>query len=173
MRYKKKFGFLILLLTLIFFTNCEKDDICVDGDTPLLIIRFYDINDETKLKPVPLLRIVGEGKNTTVNTIADRSSKLDSIGLPLKIDATTTSFSFIKDSADSEGEVKTETGNIDILNFTYTTKEIFVSRACGYIANYEDLGNTITTDSDLWIKKIEVITTTIENKPGAHVKIFH
>ena len=31
-----------LLLLFLILLSCEKDDICVDGDTPHLIIRFYD-----------------------------------------------------------------------------------------------------------------------------------
>ena len=41
---------LLLLFVFIAISACEKDDICVDGDTPLLIIRFYDAADSATLK---------------------------------------------------------------------------------------------------------------------------
>ena len=41
---------LLLLLGIIFISSCEKDDICVEGDTPLLVIEFYDAEDTSTLK---------------------------------------------------------------------------------------------------------------------------
>ena len=91
---------LVFVLALVFI-HCEKDDICVDGNTPLLIIRFYDAESATMLKEVPSLRVVGLGQSSTVNTVADRTS-LDSIAVPLRINEATTSFLLIMDSADED-----------------------------------------------------------------------
>lgn len=169
---KIKIAFLFLL-SIISFSACEKDDICVDGDTPLLIIRFYDAEDRTELKAVPSLRVVGIGQTTTVNTITDRSSTLDSISLPLRIDAATTGFTLITDSEDDD--TGTEIGNSDILNFSYIVNEKFISRACGFVANFDDLSHELTTDEENWIIDIEVTKTlvTTETTTTAHVKIFH
>ena len=90
---------LLVLIVIISFIACEKDDICVDGDTPLLIIQFYDIENPSELKAVPSLRVIGLGQSSTVNTIADRTS-LDSISLPLRINEANTGFILISDSAD-------------------------------------------------------------------------
>lgn len=160
----------IILLGIIYFSACEKDDICVDGDTPLLVIRFYDFDNPEETKAVPSLRVVGLGQNITVNTIADRTS-LDSIGIPLRIGEVNTGFYFIMDSATDENEI--ETGNTDTLTFSYEIKEIFKSRACGFIVNYDNLDNTLETGVDNWIKSIEIDTTFVTNSSSAHVKIFH
>lgn len=160
----------IILLGIIYFSACEKDDICVDGDTPLLVIRFYDFDNPEETKAVPSLRVVGLGQNITVNTIADRTS-LDSIGIPLRIGEANTGFYFIMDSATDENEI--ETGNTDTLTFSYEIKEIFKSRACGFIVNYDNLDNTLETGVDNWIKSIEIDTTFVTNSSSAHVKIFH
>ena len=160
---------LLFLMIFISFSACEKDDICVDGDTPLMIIRFYDNENPGELKAVPNLRIVGLGQSSTVNTIADRTS-LDSVALPLRINEINTGFIFISDSADEDD---LETGNIDTLSFDYSTQEIFISRACGYIANYDNLSETITSDSENWIQNIEIVTPLIKLQDGAHVKIYH
>ena len=69
---------LIVLLGIFSFSACEKDDICIEGDTPQLVIRFYDIENPTEYKAVPGLRVAGAGKEFTVSTFADRSD-LDSI----------------------------------------------------------------------------------------------
>ena len=159
---------LLILMVVISFSACEKDDICVDGDTPLMIIRFYDNDNPSELKAVPNLRIIGLGQSSTVNTIADRTS-LDSVALPLRINEVNTGFIFISDSADEDD---LETGNIDTLSFDYSTQEIFISRACGYIANYDDLSETITSDRENLIQNIEIVSPIIKLQDSAHVKIY-
>ena len=160
---------LLVLIAIISFTACEKDDICVDGNTPLLIIRFYDNENPGELKAVPSLRVVGLGQSSTVNTFSDRTS-LDSIALPLRINEANTGFILISDSADEDD---LETGNNDTLTFDYSTLEVFISRACGYIANYDDLGELLTSDSENWIQNIEIVSPLIQQQDSAHVKIFH
>ena len=160
---------LLVLIVIISFTACEKDDICVDGNTPLLIIRFYDSENPGELKAVPSLRVVGLGQSSTVNTFADRTS-LDSIALPLRINEANTGFILISDSADEDD---LETGNNDTLTFDYSTLEVFISRACGYIANYDDLGELLTSDSENWIQNIEIVSPLIQQQDSDHVKIFH
>lgn len=175
----KKFHTLILfIIVLIGFGACEKDDICIDGDTPLLVIRFYDFDNPTELKKVTKFRIAGVGQNTTVTTVSDRTDT-DSIAIPLKVTENSTGFYFISNSSDVEttdtsGETITvEGGDIDTLYLNYTRIDKFISRACGYIANYEDLTSDLKTEIDNWIKDIEIVTPLVENSTAAHVKIFH
>ena len=166
----RKIGTFILFLAGFLFINaCEKDDICVEGDTPLLIIRFYDSEDPTELKSVSSLRVIGIGQTDPVDTFTDRSS-LDSISIPLRINQPDTGFLLISDSADEDD---LETGNIDTLTFTYNTEEVFVSRACGFVANYNDLSDSLTDGSENWIQDIEIINSTINSQASAHVQIFH
>ncbi len=167
-----KIAFLIFL-GILSFSSCEKDDICVDADTPLLIIRFYDAENPTEFKTVPSLRVVGVGNGSPVDTFDDRLSTLDSISVPLKSSDTTTTFLFTKDSADDDDGA--ETGNSDSLMLTYTTEEKFISRACGYVVNYNDLNIDFTASDENWIQRIEIVNTTIKTEETitAHVKIFH
>lgn len=164
------------LRAIFFFTvgfllinSCEKDDICVEGDTPLLIIRFYDAENPEVFKSVSSLRVRGIGQENPVDTFTDRSS-LDSISIPLRINQPDTGFLLILDSA-TEDDV--ETGNIDTLTFSYATQEVFVSKACGFIANYDQLNESLTTDTENWIQSIEIISPTINSQADAHVQIFH
>ncbi|MDH3697482.1 MAG: DUF6452 family protein [Flavobacteriaceae bacterium] len=157
------------LLCALFIGSCEKDDICVDGDTPLLIIRFYDQADPESTKSVNGIRVIGIGNGSTVNTFTDRST-LDSIGLPLRLDMGTSDFILIRDSEDDTGM---EIGNIDTVRFTYTAGSKFVSRACGFIGQYEDLSSQLTADTDNWIQSIEISTPFVQSIDSAHVKIFH
>lgn len=159
-----------ILLIIISFSACEKDDICVDGDTPLLVIGFYDVNDTANVKKVTKLRVGGVDQEFTVNTVTDRTD-LDLIQIPLQINSPATSYVFISNSATNSSNE--ETGNADVVTFNYETREVFVSRACGFIANFDNLTGSLTTDSDNWIKGIEIVQTTINDQATAHVKIFH
>jgi len=167
----KNFGFSILLLTcLLTVASCEKDDICVEGNTPLMVIEFFDINNRDTPKNVTALRVVGEGQTVTVNTVADRTA-LNKINIPLKTIEDSTSYLLISNSADNDDDV--ETGNIDIVNFNFARVEDFKSRACGFIVTYEELDAVLQTDTDNWIQEIEIIRAQIINSDSTHVKIYH
>lgn len=169
---KLKLAFLSLL-TAFSFSGCEKDDICVESDTALLIIRFYDAENPTELKVVPGLRIVGVGNSEPVDTFSDRSSALDSIAIPLKTTDLSTAFSFIINSEDDD--TGAELGKTDPLQFLYTTEEVFISRACGFIVNYDNISTDFTPATENWIQNIEIVKplVQIEETVTAHVKIFH
>lgn len=163
----------LILLGIISFSACEKDDICIEEGTPLVVIRFYDSDNPTEFKAVPSLRIIGVEQASPVNTITDRSNDLDSISIPLKVDDITTGFTFIINSEDDNNGA--ETGNSDLINFDYSVEEKFISRACGFVANFDGLNTNLTADSENWIRDIEVTKTLVTNETitTAHVKIFH
>ncbi|WP_405398159.1 DUF6452 family protein [Maribacter sp. Asnod2-G09] len=161
---------LLIFLGIIISLSCEKDDICVEGDTPLLVIEFYDISDTATLKEVPTLRVVGVGQTVTVNTVTDRSN-LSTISIPLKTDEDITSFILIKNSAANDDGA--ETGNLDTINFSYSRIEDFLSRGCGFVVNYDELDANVTADSDNWIQDIEITQSLVTNSDSTHVKIFH
>lgn len=165
----KMFVFLFALLALPLFMGCEKDDICVDGDTPLLVIRFYDMANPGTPKAINRLRVVGAGQADPVDTFTDRSN-LDSIAIPLRLDAQRTSFAFIQDSEDSDGQ---DLGNPDTLHFDYELLEVYVSRACGFVGQYEGLSATLEADGTPWIDSVHVNIPSVTNMQLAHVSIFH
>ena len=161
---------ILLFIGILAVASCEKDDICVEGDTPLLVIEFYNINDTSALKIVPTIRVVGVGQNVTVNTVADRTA-LNTISIPLKTDVDVTSFIII--SASASAEDGSETGNIDTVNFSYKRLEDFLSRGCGFVVNYNSLQANVSADTNNWIKNIEIIRSQVINSDSTHVKIFH
>jgi hypothetical protein len=167
---EKSCGVLFIWLFIIVFTSCEKDDICVEGNTPLLVIEFFDVANPTTPKNVPGLRIVGLGQNTPVGTFADRTA-LSLVTLPLRTTDNTTAFLVINNSATSE--TGAETGNVDTLLLTYDRIEDFASRACGFIVNYDLLSSEIQSGSGNWIQETEVIRASVINSDSTHVKIFH
>ena len=168
--------FILFLCT--YFSSCERDDICVDGDTPLLVLAFFDATDTTDKKAVNAIRIKALDNDSILNdsesfSFTDRGTTgagaQDSILIPLRINGTSTSFTLISNSADTEEE----TGNIDTLTITYTTREAFISRGCGFVINFDNLNLEVTTDDENWIQDISVQQQTIENSENVHVKIFH
>lgn len=160
---------LVCSLCVLALSSCEKDDICVDGDTPLLIIKFFDDENPDDAKNVNQLRVLGLGQDDAVDTFADRTT-LDSIAIPLRPGETQTTFIFILDSADEED---LEIGNRDTIRFDYNTREVFISRACGFVAQYEDLESELQEGSENWIRNIEVENAFVQNLDTTHVSIFH
>ena len=134
-----------------------------------MIVRFYDASDPEVFKQVDGLRIIGIGNGSPVDTFSDRTST-DSIGLPLRLDSNVSAFTFILNSADDNGM---EAGNMDTLNFQYDIGPRFISRACGYIGVYQDLGSTLAQDSENWIQSIEITNPIVQSTDSVHVKIFH
>lgn len=168
----------ILIIAVIGLSGCEKDDICVDGTTPLLIVSFYDVDNRTELKKVPKFRVVGIGQKTTVIGVADRTD-LDSIAIPLKVDKDITGFYFISNSVDIDAEdangqaIKVEGGDLDSLYFKYNRDNKFISRACGFITNFDNLEGDLKLEGENWIKDMEVIIPLVDNSTETHVKIYH
>lgn len=162
-----KFKFpLVILLGILAFSACEKDDICIDADTPRLVIQFYDVNDTTQLKDVQNLVVIGLDEMGVRDTIPNIA--LDSIILPLRSSATSTSFTLKRALSITDK-------NTDTITFNYGAKEVFKSRACGYVVNYENLqaALTIKNPDSLWIKDIIIDPALIENSATTHVKILH
>lgn len=160
--------FTLFLITTI--SSCEKDDICVEGDTPLLVIEFFDSANPEANKNVTSLRIIGDGKTTTVDTFADRSN-ISNVTIPLKTEVDATTFYFISNSDTNDGGQ--ETGNIDTLTFNYDRIEDFASRACGFVVNYENLTTNLSSGTGTWIADIEILRASVTNSDSTHVKIFH
>ncbi len=160
----KKLLFLFVLFLSIY--SCEKDDICIDPITPNLIIRFYDNTDGITLKKVTNLQI----KNTDIDSIySNNITASDSIVIPLNINQDSTTYVLTIDSKD------VDLANSDTLKISYTRKNIFVSRSCGFKTIFKNANLNLTTDSNNWIKSINFIEAqnTIENESKAHVKILH
>lgn len=157
---------LVILLGILAFSACEKDDICIDADTPRLVIQFYDAMDTTLSKDVQNLVVIGLDEMGVRDTIPNAA--LDSIILPLRPNATSTSFTLKR-------ALSINDKNTDTITFNYGAKEIFKSRACGYIVNYENLqaALTIQNPDSIWIKGIIIDTALIENSAATHVKILH
>jgi len=155
-----------VLLGILSFSACEKDDICIDGDTPLLVIEFFDVNDTTLLKDVPSLTVNGFIEpDSVLATIQNTSAS--SVSLPLRADTNSTTFIF------SQRLTANDSIQSDTVTFSYGTKEDFVSRACGFTVSYTDLVGSIGQEDDFWIQEIRIDTLFVNNTVETNVKILH
>ena len=153
--------FLLLLIT-ISFSSCEKDDICDASNvtTPQVVISFYDKTITSSLKAVDTL---------TINVTGFETKKYyakNSIKIPMKTTADAVDYNFTKNGTSSI---------TDVLNFTYSRENIFVSRACGYKTIFNltnDNSSILTLDGSDWIDHIEIVKPKIENENETHIKIY-
>lgn len=164
----------LCLISLLLFT-CEKDDICAEGSaiTPQLIVTFYDETNPTQRKNVEDLFVFGlDDNNQTVLFQSSTITTTDSIAFPLRTDVNITRIVFFIDAEEDDNN-NIISNNQDIIDFNYTRNDVYVSRACGFIANYLDLNATLDPDSDNWILNTEIVKENVENEIEAHVKIYH
>ena len=148
-----------LILFTVFlttFSSCEKDDICVEENTPRLIISFYDNDDHEQIKQLTKTYIWAVGKDSLSNY---SNESLDSIAVPLNLSENVTKYVI------ENNTIK------DTIEFNYSRKDTFISRSCGYITIFENL--VIENNTILWIKDTEILNATIENETFAHINIYH
>jgi len=176
----KKIVAFLLILT-FSFSGCEKDDIC-DANTPTtprLVITFYDINNPAVLKNVNNLKVIGDGMTEGIvfNSASDNSKYLtngNTISIPLKTDANTTTYSFILNS----GNLNPTLIDIDNVIFNYTRNDIFVSRACGFktlftfVPSLPLVHTAVPVTKQKWMQYISVEKSNIDNEDETHIKIF-
>ena len=116
-----------------------------------------------------ILRIREVNSSGFPPSVSDRVTT-DSIAIPLPNSATTVTYLLISNSADTDGN---ETGNIDTLDISYTLSQRFVSRACGFVAVYEDLSVSLRNDSDNWIQDLVVVDSTVNSNNSIQLKVLH
>ena len=169
------FWIIPLFLTLLY---CESDDICPESTptTPRLIITFYDVENPESKKNIESLGVytVNNGELNIIEGINGLNT--DSIAIPLRDNESITNFKFCKDF--SEDITVIPSGLPNHVYFDYEINEIFVSRACGFINNYNlsialPYDPTATPGPTNWISEIIIINDSITNENQSHVKILH
>lgn len=174
------------LLACFFFAACEKDDICdpSTSTTPRLVVQFFDNNNVSLTRSTPNLRIIDDGfaENGENNPLLNQNGGAtwnDTVAyIPLRLNQNTTKYRLILNANDNNPD----NDRTDILEFNYTKSEVYISRACGFKALFDLLGNPLQQPIILnnnpdaiegtWIRKIELIQSQINDENEAHVKIF-
>lgn len=169
---KKKISITLLSLFAVLLWDCEKDDICAEGvpTTPKLVIGFYDATNPTIQKDVVSLSVVEENKGKDSLLFTGKNT----ISLPLRTNAEKTVYLFTSNTVINERIVPL---NSDRIEFNYSTKNIFVSRACGYKTLFtltDSPNGAVLTEinNDGWIESIEVLQTNIIDETKTHIEMF-
>ncbi len=193
-----------LLLSLAILLGCERDDICAEGTptTPRLLIQFYDVANSDNIKSVTRLTAYGEGLVTddagnpiepteassaiiedfnTEGTFVFNTNE-DIIALPLRVGEdgveTETRYVLERDTNLRLDTDDTTESNVDIITITYTPRYEYVSRACGFKSEFDNLMITIEPDADNWISSVFFPNTTqnninVENENETQVRLLH
>ena len=157
---------ILLFCVILSLNGCTKDDICPDETptTPLLIFTFKDNVNPLVAKSATNLTIETDEENPVV-IVTDVST--DSIGVPLRTGADAVRYRFIRNSGTTD-EI------IDIYEFNYERSDVYVNRACGFRATYNNL---TALEDDLgvidWILDLNILKTTVEDETEAHITILH
>ena len=168
---------LLLLIAICMMASCSKDDLCIpeDAATPRLIVVFVDANNGLLRKPVEQLEIYETGNDSvaiTLNGLGETSlTEVDSIAIPLRIDPDTgdrksTQFDFVRTLATIEIS--------STIDFEYLQNEIYINRACGFQAIFNELdANLETPPINGWITSLTVQQRDVTSNNDIHVEIRH
>ena len=158
---------IVLLLFVFLLLGCEKDDICDANTTttPLLKIDFYTNGSIATPKKVTKLEV----KENGTLVVYKNFDGVSSISIPLKTTVGETVYDFTLNKG-------TTTEKIDVVKFSYSTKDVFVSRACGFkkafdLTNTNSLAGFVTPIPAQWIADVQIVKNNIENNE-THIKIF-
>ncbi|MNE84700.1 hypothetical protein D3C80_1816340 [compost metagenome] len=98
----------------------------------------------------------------------------NTISIPLKTDANTTTYNFTYNSGNSNPALVF----VDKVTINYSHNEVYVSRACGYktlftLSPTDAIVHTAEpSTAETWMQYISVEKTNIENENETHLKIF-
>tara|TARA_B100001287_G_scaffold77790_1_gene64682 strand:- start:262 stop:783 length:522 start_codon:yes stop_codon:yes gene_type:complete len=170
--------YLVLFLIILTIYNCESDDICPESTltTPRLVVTFYDEDNPEERKNIESLGVYIVKNNELMLISEINGINTDSIAIPLRDDESVSDFKFCKDF--SEGITEIPSGSPNHIYFEYETNETFISRACGFINNY-NLSVALPYDpSDTpgftnWISEVIILNDSVTNENQSHVKILH
>lgn len=172
----------LLLLVIVTFSSCEKDDIC-DANTPTtprLVIDFYNITTPSVKKNVTNLKVIGDGMkegivfNSGSTGEAQYLANGSTISIPLKTDANSTKYRFILNSGNSNPALI----DTDEVTFNYTRNDVFVSRACGFKTLFTleptnpILQIAVPTTKTKWMQDISIQKNNIDNENETHIKVY-
>ena len=158
---------IIITIASMFFSSCERDDICAEGTpiTPLLVIEFFDSDNPSEEKVPTDLFLVEEGSEVGL------SFNTATIAIPLRTDIDQTRYNFVLNFGSEDQEAPQ---NADLLVFDYLREEDFVSKACGFRVTYQAIQDQFFPLQDnAWIENVTILNSTVEDDTEAHIRIFH
>lgn len=156
--------YFLIVLFLIFAVSCEEDDICVEGKTPRLFVKFKNTGEEDSLRMDSI--IVWRqypGSNFQLYIAKPKNSLEDSILLPLPLNEVNQA-SFIISGR------RLDPAQYDTLSLNYTRELDYSSKACGYKVNYLDMEYQLT---DNFFEAAEKLDFNITDEETPHLLLYY
>jgi hypothetical protein len=159
--------FLALLVTMWF--GCERDEICIQENTPRLIIKFFDKDDPSRTKAVPFLAVRVAGQEDFYYDPGNKQSP-DSIIVPLEVTKDRTIIELVLNATDIDPD-NNESNFIEIVS---ERQDVFISESCGFKTVYNNAVFTLDQTKS-WISTIEAanIPQNIVDEKRRHLKVYH
>lgn len=171
-----KFRFFLsgLMISVLGFAACEKDDLCSEDTptTPLIYIKFYNVDDQNQPNSQGFVMAQAIGFQDSIMRSGNE------LKLPLQLNANETSWILKLETRDEQNN---EIIAYDTLTFKYQPLTEYVNKACGYKTMFVlDEKNTMpiingneNTKQGHWIRTYELVTSYIDNDYEEHIKIFY
>lgn len=166
----KKFLYLFFFFLLItVWCGCERDEICVEENTPRLIIKFYDKDDLTETKSVPFLAVRVVGAEDFYYDPGNLQSP-DSIIVPLDVTKDKTIIELVMNGTN----LNPDDNESNFIEINYERQDEFISQSCGFKTVYNNVVFTLD-QSKSWISSIEAanIPQNIIDEKRRHLKVYH
>lgn len=159
----------LLVISCLGLISCEKDDICVGGEsiTPNVVIELYDKLESEVPKRAVKIAAIANGFNDTL--FFTNSIKIE---LPLQINTNETGWKLrLYELTPTNDTIH----KADELQFNYTPEALYVSKACGYKTIFHDF-TTIripNTTGNSWIQSIYRATNELTTNEHAHIHLYY
>jgi|SRR5690625_659191 len=160
-----KKGVLVIFILCLLVSACQHNDICTENQpsTPKLVIKFYNFDHPDKLKPVKDFN----AKEVNSENFYFENNRNDTlIKIPLRTSSSSTTYELLnfKDQSNEKS---------DIVEFHYSSEEIYINRPCGFRSTFSDIEVTHLENSNSWIKAVEIKQENINDENNPHIYIFH
>lgn len=149
------FGVLLLL------TSCgSEDDICLgEESTPRLKIQFRNINNQ--IVALDTLYVDVDYGRDSLKQIITAAVRQDSVMVPMRIDGSPYTDIYIKQRL---------VGPSSKIRINYDQKAIYVSPACGFKVNYENLKGEVLESNPVQSIQSNITTLTDENNINFYLR---
>lgn len=158
----KYFIFILSVLTLL--ASCEEDDICLDGKTPQLYLKFQNQSPLTEGRMDSLIVYRKEANGNFEMVLAKAQlNAIDSTKVSLRIDEVNQTELILTTR-------RNESALYDTLRINYDRNVVYGSKACGYKVNYIQAEYSIT--QQFFVDK-EELDTNITNEEAPHLLLYY
>ena len=151
----KHLHFLVLIL---FFLNCEKDDICIEGSENTNRVTIGFVNNKSRVQTGINLQYI---KGLNNDSIISESFSGNYLKLPLKVNSDETEYIL------EHNKIK------DTLIIFHQTDHLYLNRSCGFKSNFLIKSDTEIIKESGWIREVSIEQDSIFNEENTNIFIYY